>query len=100
MAEDHIFLGFDCSTQSFRVIATDISGSTLYTDKVVFSRDFPNYITDNGIHKNGDKITSPVTMWVEAFELLLLKMEDRNFPFKNVRAISGSAQQHACVFLA
>ena len=98
MADNHIFLGFDCSTQSFRVIATDISGNALYTDKVVFSTDLPNYITDNGIHKNEDIITSPVTMWVEAFELLLLKMEDKKFPFKNVRAISGSAQQHACVF--
>jgi len=46
------------------------------------------------------RITGPVLMWVEAFDLVLRKLRKVNFPFDKVVAISGSGQQHGSVYWA
>ena len=93
---NNLFLGFDCSTQSFKVVIIDISGTTIYQDKVIFND--LNYPIKDGIIQDGNVVLSPVLMWIDAFELLLLRMKEKNIPFDRIQAISGSAQQHTAVY--
>ena len=99
MKNTDLFLGFDCSTQSFKVIAIDISGKIYYQDKLVFEVDLSHYNTTNGVYIYDKVITSPILMWIEALDILLSRMKHRKFPFYNVKAISGSSQQHISVYL-
>lgn len=93
---NNLFLGFDCSTQSFKVIIIDISDNIIYQDKVIFND--LNYSIKDGSIQYGNVVLSPVLMWIDAFELLLLRMKEKNIPFHRIRAISGSAQQHTAVY--
>jgi xylulokinase len=97
---NNLFLGFDCSTQSFKVIVIDIYGKIIYQDKIIFHTDLSRYNTDHGVYYDSSEnvITSPVLMWIEAFDLLLSKMSASNFPFHMIRAISGCAQQHTSIY--
>jgi xylulokinase len=45
---NNLFLGFDCSTQSFKVIIIDISGTVIYQDKIIFNElNNLNNLTEN-----------------------------------------------------
>ena len=93
---NNLFLGFDCSTQSFKVIIIDISDNIIYQDKVIFND--LNYSVKDGSIQYGNVILSPVLMWIDAFKLLLSRMKEKSIPFHRIRAISGSAQQHTAIY--
>jgi len=105
-----LFLGWDLSTQSLTVVATQRDGAVVYRHQLDFDRDLPAYGTRNGcIHgpmwsetddTHPGLVRSPAVMWVDAFILLLRQMKSDQFPFERVRAVSGSAQQHATVYWA
>ena len=98
MSNNNLFLSFDCSTQSFKICILNTNGHILYTDKVIFHTNLSYYQTYNGIYEDGNKITAPVLMWVEAFEILLMRMKKDKFPFNKIVAISGSTQQHTSIY--
>jgi len=96
------FLGLDSSTQSLSALIIDLdSRKIVYEESVNFDEALPHYGTRNGTLPTDDPrvVHSPPLMWVEALELLLQKMKDDGAPLGDVKAISGSGQQHGSVYL-
>lgn len=96
--EKNFFLGFDLSTQQLKCIAINEQLSIVHTEIVQFDQDLPEYNTTNGVYIDGDRIASPVSMWLEALDLVLTKFKKSGFPLNQVRAISGSCHQHGSVY--
>jgi len=97
-----LFLGLDCSTQSLTSIIIDFSsGKVIYRDRIDFDEDLPQYNTQNGIIILDDSkiIHSYPLMWVEALEILFEKMKTTEILIHNIKAITGSGQQHGTVYL-
>lgn len=94
------FLGLDCSTQSFTTILVN-SHNILYKNTIIFDRDLPHYNTKNGAYffEDGKIVHSNPLMWIEALELSFEKLKDSGVQIKNVKAISGSGQQHGTIYL-
>ncbi|CCG21822.1 Xks1 xylulokinase [Candida orthopsilosis Co 90-125] len=97
---DHLFLGFDLSTQQLKIIVTNEHLDPLQTYNVEFDSQFKDKY---GVHKGvitGDEgdIVSPVAMWLDAIDYLFTQMKNDGFPFKKVVGISGSGQQHGSVY--
>lgn len=95
-------LGFDCSTQSLSAIIIDAARGTIeHESSVIFETDLPHYKTTHGFTRgeNPDEFFSDPLMWLEALDLLFKKLEEQNAPLSKISAISGSAQQHATVYL-
>ncbi|MFX0073765.1 MAG: xylulokinase, partial [Candidatus Hermodarchaeota archaeon] len=96
---EEYYLGLDCSTQSLTAVVIN-SISIIYKTSINFATELPHYRTKNGILISEDEkvVHSPPLMWIEALELILKKIEE-NVPITNIRAISGSGQQHGTVYL-
>lgn len=94
-----LFLGLDLSTQQLKAVVTSDKGSVVHECAVNFDRDLPKYGTQNGaIHGAGvGEITSPVAMWVDAFDLLLDRMKSEGVDFSRIAGVSGSGQV-SCYF--
>ena len=88
-----MFLGFDLSTQQLKATLTDQNGKILKEDQIVF--DSLGFKTKDGVFVEGEQVTSPTLMWIQALETLLEKLS-KYLP--NVKAISGCGQQHATVY--
>lgn len=96
-----LFLGFDLSTQQLKVIVTDENLNHVDTFHVEFDQEYKDkYGISKGVVSNEDtgEILSPVNMWLDSINYVFDDMKLKNFPFANVRGISGSAQQHGSVF--
>ena len=97
-----LFLGLDCSTQSLTGIIIDYYlNKVVYRNSISFDKELPHYKTQNGVVvlDNEKVIHSYPLMWVEALELLFKKMKDNKVSFFEIKAISGSGQQHGTVYL-
>ncbi len=97
-----LFLGLDCSTQSLTAIIINFNtGKVIYRNNINFDEELPHYHTQNGIIVLGDYkiIHSYPLMWIEALELLFTKFKIEKIPIYEIKAISGSAQQHGTVYL-
>ena len=81
-----------------KCVAIDKELHVVTSETIEFVIDLPYYTTQNGVYINDDVVDCPVLMWVEALDLLLLKLKDRKFPFEQVVGISGSCQQHGSVY--
>ncbi|XP_034039344.1 xylulose kinase, partial [Thalassophryne amazonica] len=95
-----MFLGFDFSTQQVKVVVIDQNLNVVHQNNVQFDSELPEFRTEGGVHLHSDRltVTSPVLMWVKALDLLLDKMKGAGFDFSQVRALSGSGQQHGSVY--
>ena len=96
------FLGLDCSTQSLTGILIDFqSHSIIYKDSIIFDKELPHYNTQNGIYisDDGKTVHSNPLMWVEALELFLTRLHKTKLILQNIKAISGSGQQHGTVYV-
>ncbi|CAM9530696.1 unnamed protein product [Choristocarpus tenellus] len=82
-----LWLGLDLSTQSLTlVLLSDTPGAPpVYVDSLQYAQDLPHYNTEHGMHirdgDNGEKasydnavVTSPVTMWVDALDIILSRL--------------------------
>ncbi len=97
-----LFLGLDCSTQSLTALLINFSsGKVISQYSINFDEDLPNYKTQKGVILLEDiTVThSYPLMWVEALELLFEKMKNNEIPLYEIKAISGSGQQHGTVYL-
>ncbi|GME67498.1 unnamed protein product [Ambrosiozyma monospora] len=96
-----LFLGFDLSTQQLKIIASYGNLLPYKTYRVDFDSELgEKYGIKKGvinIEKTGE-IYAPVEMWIEALDLCFSKMKSDNFPFKQVKSMSGSCQQHGSVY--
>ena len=96
-----LFLGLDCSTQSLTTIIINFeSKEIVFTNRVIFDKALPHYNTNKGAYffKNGVVHSNPL-MWVEALELSFENLVNNGFAIEEIKAISGSGQQHGTVYL-
>ena len=96
------FLGLDCSTQALTGILVDFKGrKTIFSHCINFDRDLPHYKTQYGVYtsQDGKVVHSNPLMWIEALDLLFNRLAKSNLPLKEIKAISGSGQQHGTVYL-
>jgi len=101
-----IYLGLDSSTQS--VTATAIDVDTSDRRAVLFERSFrydealPTYGTRYGVLPSSDPriAHAPPLMWSEALDRMIAELvRDADVDWTQLRAISGSAQQHGSVYV-
>lgn len=94
-----MFLGVDLGTQSLKAILISNELKVLHAYNINFDNELPHYKTTGGaiIHTDQETVTVPPLLWVEAFELLFERMKQK-VDLRQVKAISGSAQQHGSVY--
>ena len=96
------FLGLDCSTQSLTALLIDFeSKKIIYKHSINYDIDLPHYHTKNGIITSNDTkvIHSYPLMWVEALDIHFELMKGKKIQLQEIKAISGSGQQHGTVYL-
>ncbi|MCM8540111.1 MAG: FGGY family carbohydrate kinase [Lentisphaeraceae bacterium] len=95
------YLGLDLSTQSLSALIVDgETGQTLIDESINFGSDLPGYNAPNGFvkgDKEGEVLSSPL-MWLDAADKLFVKLKEQT-DLSTIRAIAGSGQQHATVYL-
>jgi xylulokinase len=52
------------------------------------------------VHVNEEEreVYAPVTMWLEAVDLVLQRLKEKNCQFHQIKGLSGSGQQHGSVY--
>ena len=99
-----LYLGIDCSTQGLTAVVIEIDGDTrrvVFNQSLNYDRDFPEYATNGGVIYGGDgEVQAPPAMWANALDRMLARVaKSAELDVDNLRAISGSAQQHGSVYL-
>ncbi len=100
-----LYLGFDCSTQSFSAIVLEIDGATrriVFQHSLNFDREFPAYKTRAGVlrGRGAGEVFAPPLMWAAALDRMMgLVSTAPEVDVAAIRAISGSGQQHGSVYL-
>ena len=95
-----LFLGLDCSTQSFSAVAVDAENGTVRASASVnFGKDLPQYDAPFGyVQASESEFFASPLMWLDGLELLFERLAGP-LDLSKVCAISGSGQQHASVCL-
>ena len=100
-----LYLGFDSSTQSLTAMLIEVSAGgerrVIYEDALRFDEDLPEYGTRNGVVPNEDPLvahSSPL-LWADALDRSMARIRDAGHDLSDIRAISGSGQQHGSVYL-
>jgi len=99
-----LYLGVDCSTQGLTAIVIEIDGDArriVFNRSLNFDRDFPEYGTTGGVISGADgEVQAPPAMWADALDRMLGELaQSADLDLDDLRAISGSAQQHGSVYL-
>lgn len=106
-----LYIGFDSSTQSLTATVIEAeagNGQPAAANRrvvaehvVVFDEALPEFGTTRGVHTSPDgrTVTAPPAMWVAALDIMLARLRDSGIDLADVRAVSGSAQQHGSVYL-
>src|SRR5580700_4535209 len=98
--EGPLFLGLDLSTQQLKAIVISSGLKVLYEARVDFDADLAKYGIRKGVHicEVEREVYAPVAMWLEAVDLVLVRLQESGTPFSRIRAISGAGQQHGSVY--
>ncbi len=103
----NLFLGLDCSTQSFtallleQTVPGDPSSTRILMERSLnFDEHFPEFGTRNGVlpGKEGE-VHTPPQLWVKALEETLTVLQKQGAPLDKVAAVGFSGQQHGSVYL-
>lgn len=110
-----LYLGFDCSTQGLTAIVIEIRRDirrVVFNSSLNFDQDLPAYGTSGGVRRatgaqataaNGadaNEVVAPPLMWAEALDKMMAQLaRAAEVDIADIRAISGSAQQHGSVYL-
>ncbi|CAJ0911610.1 15979_t:CDS:2 [Entrophospora sp. SA101] len=94
----NLFAGFDLSTQQLKFTAINEISKVVFEELVNFDKELPSYGTKNGVISNENVVICPTLMWIESIDLLLNKLSEKKFPFHQIKAMSGAAQQHGSVY--
>jgi xylulokinase len=100
-----VFLGFDASTQSLTALAIAVEGGqrdVVFERSLPFDEALPAYGTWHGVLPAGDPaiVHAPPLMWAEALDLMMGEIARSGVDLREIKAISGAAQQHGSVYLA
>ena len=90
----NLFLGLDLSTQGLKAVIISEENQVVHESAVNFDRELPHFGTTNGAVQGPDEgeVTSPVKMWLEAFDLITQKMKDAGVNLSRIMGISGDGQ--------
>jgi len=99
-----LYLGFDSSTQGLSVTALEVSNRArrvLFTRSLNYDRELSHYRTTYGVLPSNAPgvVHAPPLMWAEALDQLMREITSEAVDWRDLRAISGSAQQHGSVYL-
>jgi xylulokinase len=97
-----LVLGLDSSTQSLSAVVLDTESGVVVADESVnFGNDLPQFGQPHGYDESGARgeVHANPLMWLEALDLLLLKLKEEDVDFSGISAVSGSGQQHGSVYL-
>ena len=100
-----LYLGLDASTQSLTAIVIEIgdrSRRIVFQHSINFDRDLPEYGTAAGVRRGpgDDEVYASPLMWAEALDRMMRVIAlQAELDLDDLRAISGSAQQHGSVYL-
>ncbi|CAG8975750.1 hypothetical protein HYALB_00011222 [Hymenoscyphus albidus] len=99
-ADGPLYLGFDLSTQQLKAIVITSQLKVLYEAKVDFDADLGKYGIHKGVFVNETEheVNAPVAMWLEAIDLVLQRLQEKETPFHRIKGISGAGQQHGSVY--
>ncbi|KAJ5038404.1 uncharacterized protein L3040_007267 [Drepanopeziza brunnea f. sp. 'multigermtubi'] len=99
-SEGPLYLGFDLSTQQLKAIVITSELKVLYEAKTDFDADLSKYGIKKGVHVNEAEreVYAPVAMWLEALDLVLQRLKEKETPFHRIKGISGAGQQHGSVY--
>lgn len=95
-----LYLGFDLSSQGLKCLVVTPDLKAHHEEAINFDSDLPHYGVTSGVHKNekDNEVYAPVAMWLEALDLILSRMQEKNFDFSRIKGISGAGQQHGSVY--
>ncbi len=95
------FLGLDSSTQSLSAVIIDLDSGALVADLGVNFGEFPEFACPNGFLANHDELVKHADplVWLAALDELLERLRRQGVDLSQVKAISGSGQQHGTVYL-
>ena len=99
-----LYLGFDSSTQGLTATTIEVSSKgrrVRVTRTLNYDRELPHYRTRHGVlpsHVPG-VVHAPPLLWAEALDRLMREIISERVDWRDLRAISGSAQQHGSVYL-
>jgi xylulokinase len=99
-----LYLGFDCSTQSLTgvVVRVGAERGVVFQRSLNFDAELPHYGTRHGVLPHVDPLvaTSSPLLWAEALDRFMgLLVAERSLDLRELRAVSGAAQQHGSVYL-
>ena len=86
--------------RSLKATVLDSNLNIVTTEVVNYDLELPHYKTESGVYRDpliNGRIVSPTLMWVEAFDLMLKRLQ-KKLDLNKVTAVSGSAQQHGSVY--
>lgn len=96
-----LYLGLDSSTQSLSAVVVDFSARRILKEASLnFDQALPGYETRNGVLRGADPavVHAPPLMWAEALDRMMALLKAEGVPLGDVRAVSGSGQQHGSVY--
>lgn len=95
-----LYLGFDLSTQQLKAVLITPDLTVVHEAKVDFDVDLAKYGIKNGVHvqEAESEVVAPVSMWLEALDLVLERLKKDGMDFDRVMGISGAGQQHGSVY--
>jgi xylulokinase len=100
-----LYLGLDSSTQGLTATAIEVDGArraVVLTRVLRFDEELPQYGTRHGVLPSDDPTLAhaPPLMWAEALERMVAALSrEPGVDWRQLRAISGSGQQHGSVYL-
>lgn len=95
-----LYLGFDLSTQQLKALAVTSDLNVVYEAKFDFDVDATYPGIEKGVLTNDKEheVYAPVSMWLQAIDVILQRLKDKGLDFRRVRGISGAGQQHGSVY--
>lgn len=95
-----IYLGFDLSTQQLKVLAVSSDLVVVNDAKFDFDADSTYHGIEKGVITNSEEheVYAPVSMWLQAIDVVLQRLKEKGLDFTRVNGISGAGQQHGSVY--
>ena len=98
-----LYCGFDSSTQSLTTVVIEAGEHRriAFEHTLSFDEELPRYGTTHGVltSADGTTVVAPPALWAEALDRSFAVLSQSGIDVAQIRAVSGSAQQHGSVYL-
>ena len=95
-----LYVGFDLSTQQLKGIVLDERLKVVDQAQFDFDTDAKGFSVRKGVLTNEaeHEVFAPITLWLQALDVVLRRLKDNGVDFGRVRRISSAGMQHGSVF--